>query len=640
MSRNNLLFTSLLIAFTLSSSSSADDFGKVTPEEWALQPSGNYQDAGAVILFNRGVISVVDQLTSNEVQTFIHVRTKVFTRAGVQEAGNIEIPVSSYEEVVGLEAHTLHPDGRVEKVPRNAIFKKKSSGFHEYSFAFPAVEPGCILEYKYQLNDPYVYWLDPWYFQSELYTIESKLSIRVPGGYSYSTSFYNVPVELQTPKEDRMLAANSFNSRLQEFTWTLHDLEPFSIEPYMGLEILFRSAVRCELDGFSNGFFGFNKQSDWKEIGRSSENALRKYREDRSVKSHSTSIARGITDPMIIAESLYVWVRDSIATDGFSSLMNDNRKFSDILKSRSAHSGEKNLYLWGMLKARNINSYPVYISTRDNDVFDPRHVRTRALNHALTMVELDSSYFFLDASVAHTAFAALPPNSLVAYGLIIDGEKTEPIKIPPPPVFSIRLDKIDVTLDTQGVMDCTVESRFTGYFVPLYADIIDKSTDEAVVLELCSDLLGEGAVIDSESVKIDTSGALVVSFRTQFSDRLHHYSPNLLVRTPMFAFAINPFTATKRVFPIEFVFPRKYVTVVTMALPGGYLNLEASEPVRVEKEGLRFISGWQRSDSVLTVTSRLDIEMSIFHPDRYADIQEVFSGVAQAANLELVITAK
>ena len=88
-----------------------------------------------------------------------YLRVKVFTERGRESQSRIDL---EYGKMYGTEikikdiaARTIKPDGSIVELKKEDIFERtiaKASGLkiQARSFAMPAVEPGCIIEYRWK----------------------------------------------------------------------------------------------------------------------------------------------------------------------------------------------------------------------------------------------------------------------------------------------------------------------------------------------------------------------------------------------------------------------------------------------------------------------------------------------------------
>jgi len=212
----------------------AQKYGKITDEEWQVQAPPEYPEANAVILFDHGCLEV----TSDIVSITCHVRIKVLTDAGISDVGERTISYfKDYDKVKDLRAHTLTPDGRKFEVKRDAVFEKEMGDLGQQILVFPAVTPGCIVDYEYRLISERWNYLPLWYFQNELWTNESRFTLELHPGFTYDVDYQNVPVQLQKSQDGRRQRDDgntlALVSWINTFTWSMNDLPPVTSEPYM-----------------------------------------------------------------------------------------------------------------------------------------------------------------------------------------------------------------------------------------------------------------------------------------------------------------------------------------------------------------------------------------------------------------------
>ena len=91
-------------------------------------------------------------------QTTNYIRFKIFNDRGREKYATRTIEYSGKTNVGDVAARTIHPDGTIIDVAKDAIFnkvevKKGGEKVKVISFAFPSVEPGSIIEYRWAENE-------------------------------------------------------------------------------------------------------------------------------------------------------------------------------------------------------------------------------------------------------------------------------------------------------------------------------------------------------------------------------------------------------------------------------------------------------------------------------------------------------
>jgi hypothetical protein len=88
-----------------------------------------------------------------------YIRIKVFTNRGRESQSKIDIPFGKFYgreiKIKDIAARTIRPDGSIVELKQDDVFERtivKTSGakVKAKSFAMPAVEPGCIIEYRWR----------------------------------------------------------------------------------------------------------------------------------------------------------------------------------------------------------------------------------------------------------------------------------------------------------------------------------------------------------------------------------------------------------------------------------------------------------------------------------------------------------
>ena len=152
--------TSVFILTTLLSLSIptlAADWRPIAPEDLALKQSKTDPNADAECLF-RDVRIENNASGSIQNQTTNYIRFKIFNDRGREKYATRTIEYSGKTNVGDVAARTIHPDGTIIDVSKDAIFnkvevKKGGEKVKVISFAFPSVEPGSIIEYRWVENE-------------------------------------------------------------------------------------------------------------------------------------------------------------------------------------------------------------------------------------------------------------------------------------------------------------------------------------------------------------------------------------------------------------------------------------------------------------------------------------------------------
>src|ERR1700722_4359874 len=150
--RSTFSFLLLLpVLFLHAPRAAAFDWDPVTDSEKSMTSNPLDPGAGAVVLFKRGQIDVIEQSSlfwTTRIQTY--VRIKVFNDAG-RDAGNVSIEAPKFMRINKIEGRTILPSGEIIPLDSSKVFhgkaytEGKSFAILQSSFTFPSVQPGAII---------------------------------------------------------------------------------------------------------------------------------------------------------------------------------------------------------------------------------------------------------------------------------------------------------------------------------------------------------------------------------------------------------------------------------------------------------------------------------------------------------------
>src|SRR5713226_10018856 len=330
-----ILFTALgvlVLAATrvggLSASAGGEEWRPVEPAELALKKPLVDPDADAEAIF--WDIRVDDGGESNLVLSH-YIRIKIFTERGREQESKIDIPFFSGTKIKDVAARTIKPDGSIvelakEEVVEKTVVKVGGLKLRTKSFAFPAIEPGAIIEYKWKevIADSSAnnMRLD---FQREI-PIES-ITYHIKPSSRSSGSFDVRPFNMPRPEFQK--EKNGF-----QFT-TVTKMPAFREEPLMPPEDNVRSWAMIKYQNLFSLLAGYQVAAY--ELNRMSQPYLKV---DDEIKSKSAEIVAGANTPEEKLGKIFAFCRANIKNTSDKSSgytreeirkLKENKKSADTL---------------------------------------------------------------------------------------------------------------------------------------------------------------------------------------------------------------------------------------------------------------------------------------------------------------------
>lgn len=623
----------LLCLLTISAAHAAK-FGKISDEEWRITAPSEYPEANAVIIFEHAEINV--DLESIDIRH--HTRIKILTQPGVDEVGEHTIVYfSKLDKIKNLKAHTITPDGKKHKVQKSAKFHKKSGGYTYLTFAFPALEPGCIIEFKYQHLSKRYSRLQPWYFQNNIYTMESSVSLTLAAGFVYDYSNHNMPAIDRRPViEER----RTVMGKLRTFTWKLNNLPPIKNEPYMSAEDDYRSSLRFLIHTYDSRYSHIKFQKTWPEVGGNMEEFFHEYLNKRKeIKKLAAQITDGITDPKKKSTALYEYVINNYKSSyDYMNRWFENEKVETLLREGVGAPEEKNVLLAALHNAAGLQAWPVLISTRDNAKFNPRQADTRGFNYLIVYVQLGEEWTYLDASNSHAPYGLLPARCLTDGGLLVDGEKSELVNIATTPVRSYRSDVTRMYIDSAGAVTCSTQCTLSGYYAAEFAQMFEKSTPEAFLKKHFMGRLGINWNLGEFDCALDTMKRFIVNADFTSDELVERLDNHLIIHPVSFEYRDNPFKSEHRFFPVDFNRTFTYHNIVEIFVADSVVEYILPKDFTSAIRGAKLVRQSVVQDSSVIIAVRLDITDPQFPPSRYNELRSFFELLAQTDQDGLTVT--
>ena len=428
----------------------ADQFPPVSERERALASVSSEPNAPAVVLFKKGEFQMMD-IARGDVSSILKVnmRVKVLTEQG-KERGEVAIPHSRFVRLAGFEGRTVLPDGRAVPVPADAKFQSKTSRAERRfvtTVAFPAVEVGAILDYRYELRFDSIYFLEPWYFSDDLPVLYSEIVYQVPQEVS-AQPWGRDPFRVQVKSES---SRSSLGTRFRAWAENLPAIpeEPYGA-PFNDLATQLILLPSAYTDGAARIELLASWQSTSEQVLVPWEKALRK---DAAAVRRARELAAGAgSGASAHAAALYRFVRDEIATEDIEGVALPERATPDaVLAEKAGDYSEKALLLQAMLAAIKVPAQPVWVADRLRGLIDRQLPNPNWFERVILAAEIDGRRVFLDPSDRALAFGQIHYGIEGMEALMPDRKKPEGLVLPVTPhTDSRRQARVELAVGADG----------------------------------------------------------------------------------------------------------------------------------------------------------------------------------------------
>jgi hypothetical protein len=621
---SSILYVTLL--FILSSCASQGDWSTVADwdkfDDSDLPDQEDYPDAGAVILFDEGVVEIADAGEIDFTYFERHRVVKVFNTSGYSYA-NISIGYNENSDVEMIEARTIAADGKITVLddenifditlyPRFVFFSDQRAKI----FTFPAVDDGCILEYKYRLAMKGNTLIHSWYFQNSSPTQLSRFSLITPSQWEINNKLYNININsslYKTPSTNKSTR-----------TWEARDLDEFPSE--IAMPAARDISARVEISPV--GFRTWSDVALWYHNLSESQMIV-----DEEITEIALRLTKDIDDEVEKVKRIFEWVRDrvryvavSIGIGGFKPHSAD-----EVLLNRYGDCKDMTTLFCSAAKAVDIPVQQVLISTQPNGHVDTSLVSPFQFNHVIAYYPLEGdSGLWLDATKKGNPFGKVPWYNQNRLALVVDENGNGIFRRTPSHGKTDNKVSIEWEIDLDTELNAMIEGRnkYSGALATEIRqglmNINDKRSKQWVEGYLSTRCSG----IDLQSFSIsnvDTvNDPLIISYQFK-TELLASQTDNLAVidlASIILMELPDYFRSKSRKTPIEFRHGSTYQLDLTLNLPEGWHIQRSSRNDSLTSQYGYNKWKWEKSENVV----RINHEYQLFgHPisqESYPDYQD------------------
>lgn len=633
-------------------------FGKITPEDFNAKAPGADTAAAAIKLFDVGNCYFEVAPQGGFIYVYEkHVRYKILNKNGYDLA-NYKIGLyrnsSSLKETLhNMEAATYNMvDGKMvtSKLTKDAKFTEELNKNYSYKkFALPNVKEGSVIEFKYTIKSDFIFNLRGWSFQSEVPTLYSEYNVKIPEYLIYKTNF-NGYIKVNKTKHESINAnyVSGLSSSATYDQYVLENVPALKTEAYITTLDDYRPSVDFELQMTRfPGEMVRDYNGTWPKIVNGlaeDENFGGFVNKNSYAKSALPGILKGEKDTLAMTKLIYNYVKSNLKWNDDHNIYTTGTNPKAVFEKKSGSSADINLSLLSFLNEAKIQAYAVLVSTRDNGMH-PGYPIISKFNNVIVCAVIDNKNVLLDATNKDLPLGMIADENLNHEGFAIDLKKNFGAWIPTEPTMpSEKIFNYILTLDKDNKLTGTINQYSRGYAALSLRDKYRTTNNET---EFLKDFKKNKTGLELNNYKIDNldnldevlteSMSVTIEDNVEEAGNLVYFTPLLYERTKE-----NPFKHEERNFPVDFAFPFKENYRITVNFPEGYEveKLPTSTAYKLPDGKGSFTVSYFSDGKSLMVKSVIDITKSLYNPEEYFDLKELFKAIVEKQAEQIVFKKK
>lgn len=635
------------------------EFGKVSFSD--LNTSKFLQDtSAAAIVLNEFGEAYFDTEGTFELVFEYHVQIKILKEEGIKQ-GNIEIPLrkndKKFDKIDFLKASVFNIENGslVEtKLERKNIFIQDPSKFYNLErFSLPNVKIGTIIEYRYVLITPFIYNLHPWQFQNDLPKIKSEYWAKIPGNYIYNISLKG-PFELKKNensiiKDCVFISDSGYGGKTGAdcalFKFSMENIPAFVEEEYMLARSNFESIVEFELSEVRHFSGRVDKvTSEWKDANKE----LEEHKDFGIQLKRSREIVKPImqysfyenSDSLSYAKKIFESLKTKFLWNGKRGAFTE-LGLKKAIENSTGNIADLNLTFIACLRYAGFNANPVLLSTRENGLPRELFPILSDFNYVIARVVIKGKQYLVDISDDFLPFGMIPIDCMNGRGRVFTEKESFWIDLKASEKFK-KVSIHNLEINSNGSINGTIENVYYGYYALTQRKKRNKQLDTSKYTSQleAEEYLGSSITKYEDQNLLDTDKPYTEKFEIAIPSITQENATHLYLNPFSNTYrTTNYFKSEKRIYPLDLGAPIDETIIINFTLPKGFSvnSLPERALFSLPNEGGRYIFDAQSTDQKITITNKLILGRSIYSPEEYHYLREMYSRIVQRQSVDIGI---
>ena len=670
----SLIFFFSIILYTLSYSQETTQykkFGKITSND--LQKNIYSIDSGANAIILSDVGSTEIEGNTDGWFSFItkrHTVKHILNKNGYDEA-NVQIYLyfdeNSEEKITNLKAVTYNLENgnvvetKLEK--SNQFVEKVNKNRKIVKFTMPQVKEGCIIEYQYEIKSDFINVVDPWYFQSlSAPTLWSEFNFSVPNFLIYNvesrgylpmtynekteknTNFYITErvgsYSLDNPNLYRSTQRINLNSVLTNFRWVIKNVPQLKTENFTSSIKNHISRMEFQLAGqrepLKYADFTISWEALVKQLSESPNFGQNLNTNNNWMNNEVRRIYAGETNNYNKAKAIFEYVRDNYKCNGKQGVYM-SQELKSVFKDKSGSIAEINLLLTSMLKYANLEADPVILSTKWHGFALESSPIINSMNYVVVQFTDGNNVYYLDATQPRLGFNTLPAYCYNGYARVVNKSATS---------LYLNSDGLKENKKTTFFIANMLDGKWAGAVNQELGTYQSFSTRQQIAESGRENFFKEiqknyGTTATLSEPELDSLENYELPVTVKYKLGFDTDGMDILYINPTFGEGLkkNPFSASRRNYPVEMPFSQDETIIATIEVPDGYAVDELPQQVLVnyDEEGKSFFEyRIRQSKNNISFLNRIKLNKAFFTPDEYDMLREFFTIIVKKQSEQIV----
>ena len=632
-------------------------FGSPTNEELTMTSYALDESASAVILYKSTRVWYDILAGDFKVYTEVKTRIKILKPEG-KEYADVEVLYidndqdrSAKEAITGLKAWAYNMEnGKMvkTKMENNNISRERVDKSHILlKFSVPQVKEGTVIEYQYNKESDYYYYIDTWVAQAEIPVAYTSYNLLIPQYFVFNideTGMVQTENKVEQ-KNVRFVGANgaALSCTATSYDFVGRDLPAVKSDSYVFCPLDYCKKVSAELRGLEvPGSLYKNFTSTWEEIGLSlmnDEDFGKRIKRVCPIKDLvSSSGVEKETDVVKKMAGIFTALKSRLKWNGNYRLFAESA--SKTIKEGSGSNADLNIILLSAYREAGLDARPVVMSRRTKGRLPLSHPSVNKLNTFVVGVVDGQTVHFIDASVEDGYIDVLPPSLLTEQGLLLSDDGTGNWLN----LQSLDASKaniiIEATLGTDGNIKGTYNAQMHANLSASLKSEFREADDSLSYVNKLAERNGvtitEYAITDRKAFQPMATEHFLFSKKVE-ADGSHIYLNPFVIPV----MTESPFKAVSRTLPVEYPYKHMVNMVSSLELPDGYVveEMPKSFNIMTEDKSLSVRVNYALQGTKLMVQYRFMVGKTLYLPDEYDFLRQIYDSLVEKCN-EMVVLKK